>query len=56
MSETNETRCLGCGCTDVAPCFGQLTETGTCFWTWLSDDDKFGLCSACAALPIAELE
>jgi len=56
MVEVNETRCVGCGCTETAPCFGQLTETGTCFWTWMSPDEKIGLCSACAAKSIEELE
>lgn len=52
----NGTRCIGCGCTEGLPCTGQLTETGTCFWTWVSDDDRSGLCSACAPKPIEELE
>lgn len=56
MVEVNETRCVGCGCTEHAPCFGMLTAGGTCFWTWIGGDDKFGLCSACAAKPIEELE
>ncbi len=49
-------RCIGCGCTETAPCLGMLNAGGTCFWTWVSEDEKRGLCSACATKPIEQLQ
>jgi len=38
--------CIGCGCTDTAPCLN------ACFWTWMNELTGAGLCSHCAVLPL----
>lgn len=48
-------KCICCGCTDEAPCLGQLTPTATCFWTWKDEQGGWGLCSACAGIPFDAL-
>jgi hypothetical protein len=38
--------CIGCSCTDTAPCLN------ACFWTWMNELTGAGLCSQCATLPL----
>lgn len=49
-----EKRCVVCGCTNHTPCIGG--PMGTCWFTHLDEVSCAGLCSQCAALPLAELE
>jgi len=49
-------RCIVCGCTEELPCAGQITETGTCFWTYWNEETLTALCSACAGKTIEELK
>jgi hypothetical protein len=49
-----EKRCVVCGCTNHEPCIGG--PMGTCWFTHLDEVSGAGLCSQCAALPLADLE
>lgn len=49
-----EKRCVVCGCTNSEPCIGG--PMGTCWFTYLDEVSNAGLCSKCAAVPLADLE
>jgi hypothetical protein len=46
--------CIGCGCTDQRGC-GADAKGESCSWVAVEADCGVGLCTRCAAKPLAEL-
>jgi hypothetical protein len=54
--DTDDMKCIVCGCTEFLACQKQNTSTETCFWVWQSEEEPIGLCSACATTPVEEID
>lgn len=49
LDQITESFCIGCGCSDYAPC------TGGCSWIAVDREAGVGICSNCAHKSIDEL-
>jgi hypothetical protein len=49
LDQISEIFCIGCGCSDYAPC------EGGCSWAATDPETGVGICSNCAAKPLEEL-
>ena len=46
-------RCIGCGCTEFNACRHEpRTPDGSCFWVAVDEENRVGLCSCCAVIPV----
>ena len=52
LEQIHEPFCVGCGCSQSNAC---ITAAGPCCWAALHPSGEYGICSACAEIPIGEL-